>query len=279
MTAQEQQMLQGLVERVNGTQLPEKDSDAEQFIQQTLGQNPDAMYIMAQTILVQQYALDQAQRQIAGLRSRLEEAQQPKHSGSFLGNLLGRHDEPQRQAAPPEALPPQMAPPTQYSGAPLYAPSGGYPLPGEPQGGGFLRSAMQAATGVAAGALAFEGVESLMHGFGHTAGYGPAFGTTAFEGVGGGRPEEVINNYYGDSAQHEHSADVSTASADHDKTFTDFPTDPSQLMDISDANDSGTLQDASYNTHDSSDLTDNSASGLGDDGMNYSGNQDDSVLS
>jgi hypothetical protein len=132
MTAQEQQMLQGLVERVNGTQLPEKDSDAEQFIQQTLGQNPDAMYIMAQTILVQQYALDQAQRQIAGLRSRLEEAQQPKHSGSFLGNLLGRHDEPQRQAAPPEALPPQMAPPTQYSGAPLYAPSGGYPLPGEP---------------------------------------------------------------------------------------------------------------------------------------------------
>jgi hypothetical protein len=274
MTAQEQQMLQGLVERVNRTQLPEKDSDAEQFIQQTLGQNPDAMYIIAQTILVQQYALDQAQRQMTDLRARLDQAQQPKHSGSILGNLLGRHDEPQRQAAPPP-----MAPQGQYSGAPLYAPSGGYPLPGEPQGGGFLRSAMQTATGVAAGALAFEGIESLMHGFGHTAGYGPAFGTTAFEGVGGGRPEEVINNYYGDSAQHEHGAVVSTATAEHDKPFTDFPTDPSQVKDVSDVNDSGTLQDASYNTHDSSDLTDDSSSGLGDDGMNYSGNQDDSVLS
>ncbi len=283
MTAQEQQMLQGLVERVNRTQLPEKDSDAEQFIQQTLGQNPDAIYIMAQTILVQQYALDQAQRQMADLRARLEQAQQPKHSGSFLGNLLGRHDEPQRQAVPPpppQQMPaPPMAPQQQYPGAPLYAPSGGYPLPGEPQGGGFLRSAMQTATGVAAGALAFEGIESLMHGFGHSAGYGPAFGTTAFEGVGSGRPEEVINNYYGDSAEHEHHSDVSTASADHEKPFTDFPSDPSQVKDVSDVNDSGTFKDASYNTHDSSDLTDDSSSGLGDDGMNYSGEQDDSVLS
>ncbi len=32
MTPQEQQMLQGLTERINQTQLPEKDLDAEQFL-------------------------------------------------------------------------------------------------------------------------------------------------------------------------------------------------------------------------------------------------------
>ena len=55
---------------------------------------------------------------------------------------------------------------------------------------------MQTAAGVAAGALAFEGIESLMHGFGHAAGYGGS----DLGGFGGGAPrEEVVNNYYGDS--------------------------------------------------------------------------------
>ena len=58
---------------------------------------------------------------------------------------------------------------------------------------------------VAAGALAFEGVESILHGFGH-GGYG--FGGTGY-GMGafgmGERPVEVINNYYdepGRGAEH-----------------------------------------------------------------------------
>jgi hypothetical protein len=55
---------------------------------------------------------------------------------------------------------------------------------------------MQTAAGVAAGALAFQGIESLMHGFGHTAGYGSSFG-----GFDSDRPE-IINNYYGDAAEH-----------------------------------------------------------------------------
>ena len=48
------------------TTLPEKDADAEQFLQQNLGRNPDALYILAQTVLVQEYALKQAQKQRAG---------------------------------------------------------------------------------------------------------------------------------------------------------------------------------------------------------------------
>ena len=75
-------------------------------------------------------------------------------------------------------------------------------------GGGFLQGAMQTAAGVAAGALAFEGIESLMHGFGHAAGYGGQ-GFGGFEG--GQRPEEIVNNYYGDSKEERSGHEVSAA--------------------------------------------------------------------
>jgi hypothetical protein len=188
MTPQEQQMLQSLIQRVNQTRLQEKDFDAEEMLQQTLGRNPDALYILAQTVLVQQYALDQAQRQLEQLRQ-----QQPQRSTSFLGGLLGR-EETSRPAPPPP-------PPSSYA-SPQYAPAPNYGCSG-PQSGGFLRGAMQTAAGVAAGALAFEGIESLMHGFGHAAGYGANFG-----GFGDERPE-IINNYYGDSSEHGHDSHLS----------------------------------------------------------------------
>ena len=77
-------------------------------------------------------------------------------------------------------------------------------------GGGFLQGALQTAAGVAAGALAFEGVESLMHGFGHAAGYGGGQGFGGFEG--GQRPtEEVVNNYYGDDRGERGGHEVSAA--------------------------------------------------------------------
>jgi hypothetical protein len=266
MTAQEQQMLQGLTNRINQTQLPEKDAEAEQMLQQTLGHNPEARYILAQTVLVQQYALEQAQKQLADARAQIEQlrqqtapppAQQPKHATSFLGNLLGlKEDEPPRPAAPPPP-PAQYAPvqgyqPVQsYQPPQGYAPAPGFPSPGfgspmaysVPQQGGFLRSAVQTAAGVAAGALAFEGIESLMHGFGHPAGYGGGFGS-GFGGVGGfcepGRPEEIVNNYYGDAVpgaerpEHvEHSDFLSPSGLDRgtDRGIDDRGADSSRFSD------------------------------------------------
>lgn len=207
MTPQEQEMIQGLIDRVQQTRLAEKDVEAEQLLQQTLGRNPDSLYILAQTVLVQKYALDQAQKQLTDLKSQLDQAhqqqQQPHKATSFLGSLLGR-DEP----APPPPPPPSSTP--QYAPVPGYQPQPGYQQPAPPYGGqygvpqaapqigGFLRSAMQTATGVAAGALAFQGIESLMHGFG--GGGGGFGGGQGFGGFGGGAPrEEVVNNYYGDS--------------------------------------------------------------------------------
>jgi uncharacterized protein len=222
MTPQEQQLLQGLTDRVNQTQLTDKDPEAEQFIFQALGRNTDSLYILAQTVLVQQYALDQAKKQLDQANLDLDHArqlaQQPVKHTSFLGSLLGT-DEPAHPAPPPPppAYQPVQtyAPPVAYGqpvayaqpvayGAPQYG--GGYGAPpGGGQSGGFLRSAMTTATGVAAGALAFEGIESLMHGFDQHAGYGAG----SFGGMGGGPREEVVNNYYGDASPEHHSGDLS----------------------------------------------------------------------
>jgi hypothetical protein len=215
-----------LTQRINQTQLQEKDPDAQNLLGRELGANSDALYIMAQTLLVQNMALEQLKAQVAQLR---QAPQQPAHASTFLGRLFGDKDEPQTapqtaalpatqpqyqqpqqgwqavpnyQQGPPQYQQPQYAPP-QYAAVPVGQPS-------------FLRGAMQTAAGVAAGALVFEGVESLMHGFGH-GGFGggwggPGFGMGPVGGFGGGfeRPveETVVNNYYdqpggGDSHAHE----------------------------------------------------------------------------
>jgi len=229
MTPQEQEMLQGLIQRVNQTQLQEKDPDAEEMLNQTLGRNPDALYILAQTILVQQYALDQAKQQLDQLR------QQPRRSTSFLGGLLGRDPQP----APPPPPPPQST----YVQQPQYVPAAvvgyGAPAYGSFQSGGFLRGAMQTAAGVAAGALAFEGVESLLHGFGHSAGYG--FSDSD-------RPE-IINNYYGDGNPHEHASNLSPDIEDR--------RDESRFSQAVDSDDHG---NALFDNNDDDDYSDSSDS-------------------
>jgi hypothetical protein len=90
VTPQEEQLLNSLVERVNQTQLQEKDPDAEALLNRSLGPNPDALYIMAQTVLVQNIALEQAKAQVAQLQQQAQQVrQQPAHATSFLGTLLG----------------------------------------------------------------------------------------------------------------------------------------------------------------------------------------------
>ena len=213
MTPQEEKMLDDLMARVDSTRLEEKDPEAAQRIEEWSERNPEAAYILAQTVLVQNYALEQAKGQIQNLQQQV--AQHPALSTqakptSFLGGLFGHKDEshaPQAAYAQPQ---PQQgyAPVPQYAAPQQYGQPAGYPPPGygapqgyAPAGGGssFLRSAATTAAGVAAGALAFQGVESLMHGFGHAAGFGGFDGGGLGSGLGGfgGRPEEtIINNYY-----------------------------------------------------------------------------------
>jgi uncharacterized protein len=186
MTPQENSMLQDLVRKVVETKLAEKDPEAEQLLRQGLGSDPDAIYKLAQTVLVQNFALNQARAQIRQMQQS-EEAP-PARATSFLGGLLGHRDPapPVPQAQPQQT--PAYQTPSQYATAAPYA------VPASTPTGSFLRSAATTAAGVAAGALAFEGIESLIHGFGHG---GEALGS----GFGSGAPpveETVINNYYDD---------------------------------------------------------------------------------
>ncbi|HEV2576432.1 MAG TPA: DUF2076 domain-containing protein [Acidobacteriaceae bacterium] len=259
MTPQEQQMIDGLIERIRNAQVPDKDLDTERYLQQNLATIPDALYILAQTVLVQQYGLQQAQQQIQQLQSALDEARQhPQQSGggSFLSKIFGgpsgsQQQQPQYQPVNNPGYPPPYAP--------AYAPAYTQPVyPGS--GGGFLRGALQTAAGVAMGEMAFESMESLFHGFGG----GP---------YGYGHPNEsVVNNYYDDAGQHEHHAD--------DSNFYNPENDASRqdLGDQSSSQSSADVADNSGNDiggfgNDSTDFVDNS--GFDDSGFDDSGSDFD----
>jgi hypothetical protein len=234
VTSQEEQMLNSLVERVNSTQLAEKDPDAAALLERGFSGNTDAVYVLAQSVLVQNIALEQARAQLSQAQDQIQQLQQkPAHATSFLGGLLGHRDPAPPAYQPvytPQAAPeyqtPYNPPPPPYGGPGYGGPAYGGPQYGPPPGQpSFLRSAAQTAAGVAAGALAFEGVEALLHGgFGHP-GMGMGMGGWGMPGVGFGmgpgmgmgfeRPVEetiVNNNYYdeprGEEHFHEHGGDA-----------------------------------------------------------------------
>lgn len=249
MIPQEQQMIDGLIERIRSAEVTDKDLEAERYLQQNLATIPDALYILAQTVIVQQYGLQQAQQQIQQLQAALDEAHQhvqQSGGGSFLSKIFGAPSNSQQQQQPQYQAVNNPGYPPPY--APAYAPA--YTQPAYPSaGGGFLRGALQTAAGVALGEAAFDSMESLFHGFGG----GP---------YGYGHPgESVVNNYYDDPAQHEHHAD--------DSNFYN-PADDASRQDVGDQSSSQDLADNSAN--DNSGFVDNS--GFDDSGFDDSSNFD-----
>ena len=190
MTPQERQVLTDLFERIRSASAAPRDAEAEAFISDAMRGQPYAPYLLAQTALVQQHALDAAAQRIQELEAK---AAQPAQETGFLGNLGrslfgGGPSAPQpgydagayQRAAPPPPAAPAYAAPTGPWGAP----------PAAPRSGGFLASAMTTATGVAGGLLAVNAIESLLGG-----GRGGLFG--GFGGGGGlGGGETVVNNFY-----------------------------------------------------------------------------------
>jgi hypothetical protein len=193
MTPQERDLLTNLVSRLRQTQPQEVDPEAEAMINDLVRAKPETPYILAQTVLIQDFALHQAQDRVADLEQQLQ-GNAPKKSGGFLSAIFGSGDPPpqrQQQNQQSYQAPPQQ---TTYQPQPAYAPppSGPWGASAQPS---FLRSAATTAAGVAGGALLFQGIESLFRGGGVGGGFGPA-------GLGGGfvpQPgitETVVNNYY-----------------------------------------------------------------------------------
>ncbi len=238
MTPDERNMLADLANKIAQTPPPPRDAEAEDFIRKNIGNRPDALYLMTQTVLIQNMALEQAHQHIQQLQQQAGAGVVPS-GGSFLGG---------RQAAPP----PGYGPPQGGYPPPGYGPGPGYGPP-PPQGGGssFLRSAATTAAGVAGGMLAFQGVEALLGGLTH-GGFGGG-GQSSF--LGGGAPGETIieNNYYDDPGR----GGLGSGSGDR------FADDSSNLNDNANLADDGLAPDDDTDYSDAS--FDDGSSGGSDD--------------
>ena len=100
MTPEERQLIAGLFDRMRSYGLPDKDREAEALINQSVRANPDAPYMLVQSVLVQEQALQAANDRVTQLEDELRElrgdARAPARSGGFLSGVWGggRREEP-----------------------------------------------------------------------------------------------------------------------------------------------------------------------------------------
>ena len=66
MTPQEHQLITELFARLKQTPAQAKDAEADQLIRQGGMEHPDALYLLVQTVLIQDMALSQAQHRLVG---------------------------------------------------------------------------------------------------------------------------------------------------------------------------------------------------------------------
>ncbi|MFI4986434.1 MAG: DUF2076 domain-containing protein [Alphaproteobacteria bacterium] len=262
MTPQESQLIEGLFQRLKEADGSPKDREAADLITRRTVEQPTAPYLLVQTVLVQQHALDNAQARITQLESELAEARRapaPASGGaSFLGGLFGRPGSAPREqpAALRPAVPAPQPAPQAFAQPPA---AGSVPITTPSAGGSFLHSALATAAGVAGGALLFDGIRSL---FFHNPGpFGSALGGGWGQAAGGGALEttNVVNNYYGDDAHKAGTAASDPAVADASTTANDTT--------------GGGLQDASYDAGSDAGLDGgfDTASGLDAGGGDFGG--------
>lgn len=159
MDYNDRQAIEGLfdklaqVERQSG----HRDGEAEQFISGQIARQPGAPYFMAQTIVVQEHALNSAQARIEELEYQLQSARQGSagQGGGFLSRMFGGSAAPAQRMAQPQARP---------MGGGMGGGMGGSPFQNQPQGGGFLAGAAQTAMGVAGGMLIGNAVMGMFAG-------------------------------------------------------------------------------------------------------------------
>ena len=107
MTPEERQLIAGLFDRMRSYGAPDKDREAEALINQSVRANPDAPYMLVQSVLVQEQALQAANDRVLELEDQLREhgrrrASRASRSGGFLGGAWdsGRRGEEPRSSVP-----------------------------------------------------------------------------------------------------------------------------------------------------------------------------------
>jgi hypothetical protein len=159
MNSEEKTVISSIFDRLRSAESQVRDPEAERFIAERVSSQPYAPYAMAQTIFVQEQALNQMNARIEELQAENARLAQAQSSGGFLSGLFGG----------PKAPPPPPRPATGSAmGRPMGAPmgagaSGAWSQPSQaqagpwgqqrPGGGGFMASALTTAAGVAGGML------------------------------------------------------------------------------------------------------------------------------
>jgi hypothetical protein len=191
MTPQERQLVDDLFDRLSKVESTPRDPDAVAAITEGLRKAPNAVYALAQTVLLQDEALKRANSRIQELEAGggAPEQQQP---GGFLDSMRGAiFGQNQPRGSVPNVQPPEIASrpvwnsgqvmqqsqsPGQYNQAPYGQPYGAPQAPMGGGGGSFLGTAAAAAAGMVGGSLLLGSIRSMMggshQGFGDAAGIG-----------------------------------------------------------------------------------------------------------
>ncbi len=175
MTPDERHLIEELFDRLSQQRPEGMDRQAEALIRELVRDVPDAAYMLVQTVLVYEHQLQEAADRIRSLEAeRDDRASSGASSGSFLQGRLGAS-----QGARPAAVRSSYEYRNETSSVPRVGGSGAWgvkgpaaaPAPQQQQheparasGGGFFRSAMATAAGVAGGMLAADSLRSLFGG-------------------------------------------------------------------------------------------------------------------
>ena len=163
MDQNDRQAIEGLFGKLSEVQRTAgpRDEDAEALIRDQVARQPASPYFMAQTIVVQEQALNAAQQRIEDLEYELSSRPQ---SGGLFSSLFGGGSRP-AQPAPMQR--PMSAAPAQEPASGPWGQQGG-----QQRGGGFLAGAAQTAMGVAGGMLLGSAIAGMLSGGAQAQEYG-----------------------------------------------------------------------------------------------------------
>jgi hypothetical protein len=156
MDRNDQQAIESLFEKLANVerQSPPRDAEAETYIREQVARQPGAPYYMAQTIVVQEQALNAAQARIEELEQQ-PASRQSSAGGSLFSGIFGQSRRSPRsmRSVPRVGRAPATASEEVYARG--YA---------QQAGGGFLAGAAQTAMGVAGGVLLGNAIAGMFGG-------------------------------------------------------------------------------------------------------------------
>ena len=202
MNTDERSQITSLFDRMRKFSGIEKDGAAAELIDEEVRRNPDAPYLLAQSVLVQEQALQRAEARIREMQNNLRDAQ------ALASETTARSSKT-------------------FSGDVRNSPSASVPAAGfrrnyqddcSPAGSGFMSQALSTAAGVAGGMLLASGITSLFDSDSANASQAP----TAATDSSASRLTESENAAAGNQGQDTSAIDAANEDGTGDESWGDW---------------------------------------------------------